>query len=123
MIRGFKAIIVVLPILLGGCESPFGLALSGLVGAGAATGGQAALKAWEVKLQDRAEWRAKHKELITLMVNAMTMEANRLMIGGNYDEAMSLFEQVIEFHNDQHPKLLIEKLVSRAGRKTVEEVE
>ena len=116
MRRHFCTLLVGVTLLaLPACESPLGLAFSGLLGAGAATGGQAALKAWDQKLMDRAEWRVKHREIVLDAVNAMQAQANDLLANNKHAEAVAAFEALVAFHNCQHPRLLIQGPVDRAS--------
>lgn len=101
-------VVIVVGILLSGCAAAT-MASGAFVGAVVETGSSA----FQAKVEERAAWRTKHLELTTLALNAMLMEAGALNKSGEHDRAMAMYRRVLDLHEEQHPKFLIEKLMER----------
>ena len=93
---------------LSGCAGA-ALVGSAVLGGAAETG----MNAFQAKVTERAIWRAKHQELVVVMVNTMLVEAARLAAAGDVEAAMEIYGQILGMHEDQHPQFLIERLLER----------
>ncbi len=90
---------------LGGCVE--------MAAAGAVAGAGIAAYSMDAASDDIAEqavWRAERKALVNDVLNTYRMAAKMFEMAGNLGDAITIYKQMLEFHEEQQPEILLVRL-------------
>lgn len=104
--------IIAVALLLSGCGGGTVPALAALGASAVTVGGSFALSAAKEDVAEAAEWRGKQKELVAKVLTAMTTRA-RSLEEKDFDAALELYKEALEFNEKQQPLILLERLGRR----------
>lgn len=103
---------VVIGLFLGGCEAIGGAA--GALGMQALTlGGQGVVSAIEEDIKETREDRARRKAIVAVIMQSCLTHAGSLDV---WKEKKAVFNECLEFSDNNQHALLIERLKSRLGK-------
>lgn len=102
--RKFLLLMVCL-VALGGCEA--------LLGSVATIGGTYVIGALKDDADANIAWRAKRTELVANVLTGMQMQC-RNQEAPDMTKALECYNKLLDFHADQLPEILVERLAKRA---------
>ena len=102
-------------VFLGACTGPLGTAMSGLLGAGAMFGGQAALNRVTEDVEAKIRWRMKKQEYVMEYTSGLLSQARDLRANKDFDGWRGVMDILLNFHDNQHPETFIMELKRRTA--------
>lgn len=113
-------LLILAPLLLGGCELLGGAAAS--LGVQALTvAGQGTVRAIERDAAAAQRWDSRHEAAVAVYMQSCLENARRLADDENWDQAAVAFEGCLENSVKYMPTLLIERVKMRLDRITLDE--
>ena len=114
------ALVILAPLLLGGCSALGGAA--GALGVQALTiGGQGTVRAIEQDIAAAQRWIGRHEAAVGVYMQACLANAQRLAAGDDWPLASEAFEDCLTKSVEHMPTLLIERVKMRYDRSFSEE--
>jgi len=117
-----KAAAISLLLILPACEA-VGPMLAGVAIAGASISGEALLKRVGENMEARIMWRLQKREFIQEVTSGILNEARDSRREGNYLSWRIKMDELLEFHEEQRPDLLIVRAAKRLKQLEGEENE
>ena len=100
--------VIILAVSLGGCGATgAGIGLAALTGGASILGGIV-----QEDVAEAAEWRGTRKALVAQVQAAMLAHA-RSLENEDWDKAMEIYEQALEFSIDNQPDIFLERMKAR----------
>ncbi len=104
-----QILIVLFAIALSGCTA----ALSGAGGALLGLAGTAGVGAAERKIEARVKWGTTRSDLVAVIRNGMTAQAQLRLMAGDYACWRQIMDDVLAFHEREKPLFIVEKVIAK----------
>lgn len=99
-------------VALSGCTA----ALSGVGGTLLGLAGTAGVGTAERKIEARVKWGTTRSDLVAVIRNGMTAQAQLKLMAGDYACWRQIMDDVLAFHDGEKPLFIVEKVIAkRAG--------
>ena len=104
-----QILIVLFAIVLSGCTT----ALSGVGGTLLGLAGTAGVGAAERKIEARVKWGTTRSDLVAVIRNAMSAQAQLKLMAGDYACFRQIMDDVLVFHDGEKPLFIVEKVIAK----------
>ena len=101
--------VLMLAVALSGCTA----ALSGVGGTLMGLAGTAGVSAAERKIEARVKWGTTRSDLVAVIRNGMSAQAQLRLMAGNYACWRQIMDDVLAFHEREKPLFIVEKVIAK----------
>ena len=114
-------LLILAPLLLGGCGGPLGGAAAALGVQALTIGGQGTVRAIEQDIAAAQRWTGRHEAAVAIFMQSCLENAQKIALSGDWPSASAAFEGCLTKSMEHMPTLLIERVKMRFDRSISEE--